>query len=51
MENNDVKKNNFLNVEKTNKKNIRRRSSIKRQNIEKIIKTASIKKLIIKMKN
>ena len=45
MENNDVKKNNFLNVEKTNKKNIRRRSSIKRQNIGKIIKTASIKNI------
>ncbi len=45
MENNDVKKNNFLNVEKSNKKNIRRRSSIKRQNIGKIIKTASIKNI------
>ena len=36
---------NFLNVEKTNKKNVRRRSSIKRQNIGKIIKTASIKNI------
>ena len=44
MENNDVKKNNFLNVEKTNKKNVRRRSSIKRQNIGKIIKNFFNKK-------
>ena len=37
-----IKKNNFLNVEQSNKKNIRRRSSIKRRNIGKIIKTSSI---------
>ena len=42
MDNNDIKKNNFLNVEQSNKKNIRRRSSIKRRNIGKIIKTSSL---------
>ena len=43
MDNTDIKKNNFINVEQSNKKNIRRRSSIKRQNIGKIIKTSSLK--------
>ena len=38
MDNTDIKKNNFINVEESNKKNIRRRSSIKRQNIGKITK-------------
>ena len=42
MDNNDIKKNNFLNVEQSNKKNIRRRSSIKRRNIGKIIKNSSL---------
>ena len=37
-DNNDVMKNNFINVDKTNKKVLRRRSSIKRQNIGKITK-------------
>jgi len=37
-DNNDVMKNNFINVDKTIKKVLRRRSSIKRQNIGKITK-------------
>ena len=49
MENNDVMKNNFINVDKTIKKVLRRRSSIKRQNIGKITKAIKNMKKLMKV--